>query len=631
MTSGGAFRITSLGALLLVLVAVTALYWPGLKGELIVDDLPNLKPLGDLATGAIGWQDVVFNNDSGPLGRPLSMVSLIADFVFGDGAVFQYKRTNLIIHLLCGTLLYILSFELFTRAGRVAAGPGRWWALLVASLWLTAPLFASTVLYVIQRMAQLSTLFSLAGMVLYVSGRLDLDDHGRRGTILVLAAYCIAWPAAVLSKENGALLPLLLLVLEAFWFGFGGRPQTRRILTFVHCGFFAVPATTGVVWGLTHVNRIVGGYVGREFSLTERVLTETRALWDYVRQLLVPDGARMGVVQDDYPISHGLFDPPTTILSLVSWLILGVLLWACRKHAAARAIAFGMVFFLCGHLVESTIFPLEMYFEHRNYLPSTGLLIGAVYAVAISMDRLPRLTRLAPLLALLPVIYGFVTFQRVLVWQSAEAIARMAEHTHARSPRLQTALISLYTRENDLDRAKAHLRKLAELEGGTTAGHALQAISTYCHLRHTPTASEYAEVRSTRRLVDNVYTRNQVADLADLLQTNGCTTFDFNEIRDWLVDLAAQAKSTGNWVLLFHSARIFESLGNPTLAIDLLDTATLVDPSRLEPRLVKLRILIAQGESDDARKVLASLDDGSLRPVKYQTELIQHYKEVLAR
>lgn len=38
-----------------------------------------------------------------------------------------------------------------------------------------------------------------------------------------------------------------------------------------------------------------------------------------------------------------------------------------------RYLSFGLLYFLIGHSIESTIFPLEIYFNHRNYLPSIGL------------------------------------------------------------------------------------------------------------------------------------------------------------------------------------------------------------------------------------------------------------------
>ena len=104
-------------------------------------------------------------------------------------------------------------------------------ALWVALAWLCAPLLASTVLYVIQRMAQLATLFLLAGLLCYVMGRQrQVGGQPRRGLALLLGGFVVFWPLAVLSKENGLLFPLLALVVETFVFRFRGTVATRRFL-----------------------------------------------------------------------------------------------------------------------------------------------------------------------------------------------------------------------------------------------------------------------------------------------------------------------------------------------------------------------------------------------------------------
>ena len=47
-----------------------------------------------------------------------------------------------------------------------------------------------------------------------------------------------------------------------------------------------------------------------------------------------------------------------------------------RANPVLKPVAFGIAFFLGGHLLESTVLPLELYYEHRNYLPSFGDLPG---------------------------------------------------------------------------------------------------------------------------------------------------------------------------------------------------------------------------------------------------------------
>ena len=113
---------------------------------------------------------------------------------------------------------------------------------------------------------------------------------------------------------------------------------------------------------------ISAGYAGREFSLEERLLTQGRLLWRYLAWILLPNITDMGFQHDDIPISTGLFQPLTTLLSLIAWVVLLALSFVLRRRYPLLLLY--VLFFLVGHSMESTILPLEMVYEHRNYLPS---------------------------------------------------------------------------------------------------------------------------------------------------------------------------------------------------------------------------------------------------------------------
>lgn len=614
---------------ILLLGLCALLYWPGLRGELIVDDLPNLKPFGDLERGLIRWQDIITDNESGPLGRPVTMLSFLADYYMGEGRVFQFKLTNLLIHLLCGVLVYALARLLYARHRTMAPGARTWWALLAMALWLTAPLFASTVLYVIQRMAQLATLFSLIGLVSYVYGREQLEIRFRRGAAFILAAYLVALPIAVLGKENGAILPLLILVTEIFWFGLSGTARTVRFLRVMHVLFAVVPAMAGAVWLGTRVDALLLRYAGRDFTLSERLMTQARVLWDYLAQLFLPDGLRMGVIHDDFVISRSLTDPPTTAIAIAAWIAVITTLVFWRKSVTVRLLAFGLTFFLTGHLIESTVFPLEIYFEHRNYLPATGLFIAAVGVAAHLCHRFEGLRRVAILLAMIPLLTGFITYQRVMTWQSAEAIALMAENSHARSPRLQTALISRYLRDGDLENAERHINTHAELVGGRTAGHALHELQAYCQTVHSPSDAEYRAMVDAERVDSSIYTHERIQAIADLLQHGTCTGVDLERLRPWFRAMARQIEAGTDWPNQFHFGRLLSYVGELDGAVRLFDAANRSDPARLEPDLIKFQILLAQGDREAARAVLASLNVRRGDAAKYQQEMISQLNRAI--
>lgn len=67
----------------------------------------------------------------------------------------------------------------------------------------------------------------------------------------------------------------------------------------------------------------------------------------------------------------------------MSLLILGVY----KAGTRIGLVFFGPVFFLAAHLVESSVIALELYFEHRNYLPSVGIFISLGLAGYFAYER----------------------------------------------------------------------------------------------------------------------------------------------------------------------------------------------------------------------------------------------------
>ena len=92
---------------------------------------------------------------------------------------------------------------------------------------------------------------------------------------------------------------------------------------------------------------------------------------------------------------------------------LGLAFWSVFNSRRFPLAAFGIVWFLIGHSLESTFIPLEMVHEHRNYLPLLGILLLPV-AWLDSLAAKPGVTRtLALTLVAGALVYpGFVTAMR---------------------------------------------------------------------------------------------------------------------------------------------------------------------------------------------------------------------------
>ena len=151
------------------------IYLPGLGGNFVFDDYSSIVnnkqihvdsfTLTDLSQLVVGADKQVHILST----RPVAKLSFAINYLIGGLDPYGYKLVNLVIHLLTAwTIFLVVSW--ISRADRlfeyniyhpVKPECGRWIALITAVIWLIHPLNVSTVLYSVQRMAQLSTLFTL--------------------------------------------------------------------------------------------------------------------------------------------------------------------------------------------------------------------------------------------------------------------------------------------------------------------------------------------------------------------------------------------------------------------------------------------------------------------------------------
>ena len=325
--------------------------------------------------------------------------------------------------------------------------------MLAASLWLLNPFLVSTTLYVVQRMTQLAALFSLLGIWGYLLGREWLSTSPRLGYATITLSVTLGTGLAVLSKENGALLPLLILVIEAtlrsHWTTPGPSWQWKLV-------FLTIPASAVLAYLAMKLPGLVRPIPTREFTLLERLLTQPRILWDYLFHLFVPHIQTRGLYQDGIVISTGLATPWTTALALVGLVVLGVGGWLARHRWPL--VSLGILFFLAGHLLESTTIALELYFEHRNYLPAVFLFLPV--AAGIVALR----TRIRPALVVFIALalngsFAIATWQWATVWGDEDQLTLVWAETNPTSPRAQNEAARTWLNLGHPDRAIAVLKR----------------------------------------------------------------------------------------------------------------------------------------------------------------------------
>lgn len=439
-------------AVLLVAMMITAfVYWAGLSGPFMFDDLPNLNPVKNWLDGDMSWRSVLWGNQSGMFGRPVSMASFLLSAEIWGHNPFSYKLGNLIIHLACGLTGWQVIRRLLAEDPRLSANADML-ASIIAALWLLHPINVSTVLYSVQRMAQLSTLFVLASLWVYLIARRQLiEGKIRRAALGWFVLFPLLMLAGLLSKENAAVAPALCLVIELAYFM--ARPEHKRIKQAFFGLFVALPALAVVGVLIFAPGRLLSGYAERDFTLVERLMTQSRALMDYVVTILIPRTPLLGLYTDDFQPSTGLLSPPTTLLSLLALVLISAMAIMLRKRAPT--LFAGWFFFLAAHGVESSIVALELYFEHRNYLPAFGLILAVVGLTALLPKELP-LNMFSPRqLGLLiaggfALSFAFATGGRANVWQAKDTILAQGLKHHPDSMRAQLERATMAMQQGNL-------------------------------------------------------------------------------------------------------------------------------------------------------------------------------------
>lgn len=613
-----------------IAVLVVGTYIPGLHGGPVLDDVTNFEPLVDFLNGKLTLWEVLEQNSSGPGGRSVSMLTFAANYATTGDLLWPLKATNLAIHILCGLVILHLGALLFERAN-VPTHRARVGAVILASLWLLSPMSVSTVLYVVQRMAQLSALFSLVGILCYAKGRTVIAQKPGIGTLLVVVAFLVCLPLAVLSKENGAVLPLLLFIVEVCFFGFRG---SRRSILSLKCLFFitlGVPFFAALIVTAVRPGFILDGYASRDFSLIERILTESRVMWGYVYDLLLPRIHRMGVFHDDYVVSRSLFEPSTTIIACAAWA--AIIVAALRGiRSSDRAVWFGVAFFLAAHVIESTVLPLELVFEHRNYLPSFGVYFGLVMLGMRSWDQWPvARSGMVAISVIMPALFALGTLQRSLTWSDVGTMLKAAERSHPNSPRLEAELAGWAMDNGDYVAAMTHLNMIEKLNPTLSVAVGLQKEVVSC-LATDNSAEFMPDTTLTGELLPaHPYTLSAMTALVTVHEQGRCKKRSIRPIALRIKELYGRSRTSGGWLFNFTLGRMLEMSGELAAAFAFWSDADALDPVRLEPGLMRVRILLDLHEWSAAEIVLDNVKARNTGRIRRHTELIAEYDEQLRR
>ncbi len=423
-----------LAVFVLALLLAWVCYQPALTGNFQLDDRSNLEDLqqvSDLDSGL----SFVLAGDAGPLGRPIALLTFAAQADSWSQGAGDFIRVNIVIHLFNAILLAFCVFRLslFLAFERSRA---YWNAALVAGLWVLLPLLASASLLVVQRMTTLSATFALLGLGAYLLARERLDSRPMQALTWMSVSLVAGTLLSMLCKESGLLLPVYVLTLELTVLA---RPVklSKQFWRGWQLAFLGLPLAVIVVYLVTILPYSESLLLRRGFSGSERLLTEALVLWSYVFKGVLGLPGNLGIFQDAPVVARSLLEP-RALIAVLAWLLLlvGAVVWRRRWPLAALAV----LWFLAGHLIESTTVALELYFEHRNYLPAIGPLL-ALCSFVLAQKPAARRAGMAALGLLLLVNASFL-YTFASLWGEPSMAARYWALRYPDSVRAVTTLAS---------------------------------------------------------------------------------------------------------------------------------------------------------------------------------------------
>ncbi len=351
-----------------LLIILILIYYNSFQAGWQYDDNVNIVDNPNIHLKTLTWSGIrrSFSGiNPGPAldNRPLSYLTFALNHAIGKLHVVGYHLVNFTIHYCTAMVLFLFilrTLQLPVHRGRYD-GNAYSIALLSTFFWAAHPIQVTAVTYIVQRMTSMAALFYIMAMYCYLRGR-SITLPTPKAFWFFLCG--LSGLLSLASKENAAMLPVSLILYDLLLLRDKGRINAATVLKNLIAPFFAV-AIIGFFF--CDVHRILAAYHSRPFTLTQRLLTEPRVMLFYISLLLYPLNSRLSLLHD-IDISITLWEPWTTLPAIL--ICLGLAVASFFHHRKNPLIAYCILFFLLNHLIEGSLIPLELIYEHRNYLPS---------------------------------------------------------------------------------------------------------------------------------------------------------------------------------------------------------------------------------------------------------------------
>lgn len=469
-------------------ILVFSVYSNTLGGPFVFDDKDNIENNPYIRVTSLDRESLQAVGRCINANRPVANLSFALNYYFHGYRVFGYHLVNILIHMTNGIILYFLvkrtlgladpkfrflrRYEPKKKSEKVPDNPS--WStdetdsyfnpvrisFFTALIWLVHPIQTQSVTYIVQRMNSMATLFYVLALLMYVRARVA---QSRSHRIIFFSCCVLSGLLSLGSKEISVTLPFLIVLYEWFFFQDLSLSWLKHHRLLV-AGVLIFLILVGFWYAGAHpLKSILAGYGSREFTLSQRLFTEFRVVIFYISLLIFPHPSRLNL-DHDFLLSLSLFHPLSTFFSIASIIgLFGLALYLVRRN---RLISFCILWFLGNLVVESSIIPLEIIYEHRIYLPS--MMLALMFVLWIDRHVKPGWLGIG-ILCVFIVLSAFWTYERNKVWQDDITLRRDTVAKSPRKARPHYGLGVALAKQGYLDEAIVQFNFALNIEPGHTA------------------------------------------------------------------------------------------------------------------------------------------------------------------
>ncbi len=405
--------------------------------------------------------------------RPAADVTFALNYLAGGLDTMVYRVTNIGIHALNGLLIFLLFIHFLdiSSSSRIEDQNKKYFTALAASLvWLLHPLHIQSVTYIVQRETSMSAMFCLIALLCYITGRgyIQKKNNSHRSIIVPTISFSAAalfWIIAVLSKQNAVILPLLVFGYEILFHADKRNYDTKALVFFSIFSLLVIFLFVIYFLGDNPIAKIQGWYEDKPFTLSQRLLSEARVVIYYFSLLIYPNPSRLNL-DYDYPVSTGLISPPTTLICITAIAFMAgfILVLKNKKHL----VVFACFWYLAGLLVESTILPLALAFEHRTYLPTIFFFLPPVAWIS---KKIKNMKVQVLLISFICLILATWTHARNQIWKSDLSLWSDTAQKSPNKARPHVEVGNALKKRGDLNGALAEYKRGVELDPDFDRAH----------------------------------------------------------------------------------------------------------------------------------------------------------------